>query len=69
MWRSNLQRKYSNGVTAEEIYSNGVICISPTGENERGLMLVRGVTPTNDYSPHLTSPVGEGQIAMEGEGC
>ena len=55
-------------VTSEE-NSNGVTCISPTGENERGLMFIREVTPTNDYSPHLTSPVGEGQIAMEGEGC
>ena len=69
MWRSNLQRKYSNGITAEEIYSNGVTSISPTGENERGLKMIREVTPNNDYSPHLTSPVGEGQIAMAAEGC
>ena len=32
-------------------------------------MLIRGVTPNIGISPHLTSPEGEGQIAMEGEGC
>ena len=44
----------------------GVTCISPTGENERGLMMISGETysysrhqpPLNHISPHLTSPVG-----------
>ena len=50
----------------------GVTCISPTGENERGLMMITGETysysrhqpPLNHISPHLTSPVGEGQIHL-----
>ena len=44
----------------------GVTCISPTGENERGLMMITGETysysrhqpPLNHISPYLTSPVG-----------
>ena len=42
----------------------GVTCISPTGENERGLMMITGVMMTNGvtvhhlFSSHLTSPVG-----------
>ena len=49
--------------------NNGVTCISPTGENERGLKMIREVTPNIVISPHLTSPVGEGQMAMPGESC
>ena len=49
--------------------SNRVSCISPTGENERGLKMIREVTQSIVISPHLTSPEGEGQMAMEGEGC
>ena len=48
----------------------GVTCISPTGENERGLMMITGVMMTNGvtvhhlFSFHLASPVGEGQIHL-----
>ena len=45
----------------------GVTCISPTGENERGLMMIIGVTLHLQFSPHLTSPVGEGQIALSAD--
>ena len=44
----------------------GVTCISPTGENERGLMMIIGVTSHLQFSPHLTSPEGEGQIHLTG---
>ena len=44
----------------------GVTCISPTGENERGLMMISGVTLHLQFSPHLASPVGEGQIHLTG---
>ena len=43
--------------------------ISPTGETERGLMFIGRVichdmSRSQTSSPHLTSPVGEGQILL-----
>ena len=43
--------------------------ISPTGETERGLMFIGGVicydmAGPQTSSPHLASPVGEGQIPL-----
>ena len=66
--------KMTSRVTSEE-NSNGVTCISPTGENERGLKIVtRVMMPTgvrlhHHFSPHLTSPEGEGQRAMAVDDC
>ena len=61
------------GIDTPSIY--GVTYISPTGENERGLKwlaeIIVKVTchdiyePLSNISPHLASPVGEGQIPLQ----
>ena len=49
--------KMTSRVTSEE-NSNGVTCISPTGEKEGADNDCQAMN-TYDSSPHLSSPVGE----------